>query len=268
MVRAGSAVQAWPVLPCVVRAGIREEAAVPRILHVSSGENVRELGGYPLPSGEMTPTHRFIRSGYTSGLTARDLRYLRRYGVRRVLDLRSAHEVRTAPDPFAKLGRDYLNVSLYGRDLHDPALALPVSDDATITEFLTSGYLDMLANRGAVRECIAFLAAAPSRTCTLFHCTAGMDRTGVISMLLLAAAGADRAHIIADYAYSYADPAEVDGWVFGGLASASGTDPSLYEAALTVMAAVYDRLCSVYGDVPSYLRVCGVTGDELAALWA
>ncbi len=215
---------------------------MPRILWVASGENIRELGGYPVAGGGQTCAHRFLRSGHTSDLTPRDLRYLRRYGVGSVLD-------------------DY--------DLHDPALATGEMDEDTLAGFLTSGYLDMLATTEAVREIFAFLAEGARRgSCVLFHCTAGMDRTGVTSMLVLALAGVDRAHIVADYAYSYEDPAEVDGWVFAGKGPSADIDPHIYEAATQVMAAVYDRVCEVYGDVPSYLRSCGVPDADLAAVRA
>ena len=36
--------------------------------------------------------------------------------------------------------------------------------------------------------------------CSLFHCRAGKDRTGVIAMLLLNLAGVDDEYIVADYA--------------------------------------------------------------------
>ncbi|MEE1043967.1 MAG: tyrosine-protein phosphatase [Olegusella sp.] len=243
---------------------------MPRILWVASGENIRELGGYPVAGGGQTCAHRFLRSGHTSDLTPRDLRYLRRYGVGSVLDLRSAAEVRSHPDPYAQMrGVAYRNVSFYDYDLHDPALATGEMDEDTLAGFLTSGYLDMLATTEAVREIFAFLAEGARRgSCVLFHCTAGMDRTGVTSMLVLALAGVDRAHIVADYAYSYEDPAEVDGWVFAGKGPSADIDPHIYEAATQVMAAVYDRVCEVYGDVPSYLRSCGVPDADLAAVRA
>ena len=241
---------------------------MPHVLHVASGENVRELGGYPVDGGE-TRYHRFLRSGFTSDLTPRDLRYLERYGVRMVLDLRSAAEVRAHPDPFAQRPDvRYCNVSFYEFNLHDPSLEALAGDDETLVGFLTSSYLDMLATSEAVRLMFAFLATAQEDECVLFHCTAGMDRTGVLAMLVLALAGVDRTHIIADYAYSYATTEEVDSWIFDGSTPSAGVDPSLYDAAMQVMATVYDRLRSVYGDVATYLRSCGVTEEELDAVRA
>lgn len=289
----------------------------PHTVAVPSGDNVRELGGFPLREGGCTRAHRFVRSGTTSTLTRRDLFRLRRYGIKRVLDLRGEGELRVSPDPFARR-RDvvYLNVPMYNFDLHDPKLVQKVDEDTGLEDYLISGYLDMLANRPALAQIFSFFAQATPTECVLFHCTAGMDRTGVISMLVLALAGVDRSHLIADYTYSYADEAVVNRLIFDAHAhrSCSGCDGMnrqgdaegsgdtgcsdssnkhrdeyassddsvvqglnveedvLYQEMLRiaprVMGTVYDRLCAVYEDVPSYLQLCGVSATELDAVRA
>lgn len=226
------------------------------------GYNVRELGGYPTPRGA-TLTHRFLRSGDTDDLSERDLLYLRNYGVRRVVDLRSKSERAIAPDDLANQDWvTYRNVPLYDFDLHDPSLDIDAGND----NFLASSYLQILANRPAVREVFSFFAEAAPSECVLYHCAVGMDRTGVTSMLLLGLAGVDRGRIIADYVYSYGEPGEVNEAVFNHHVPVGARND--LAGAIQTMATVYDRLTSAYGSVHGYLTACGLTQRQLAAVRA
>ena len=203
---------------------------------IPGGVNVRDLGGYETPDGTTVCGH-FLRSGNNDSLGQRGMAVYDLLGVRTVIDLRGRREVWANPDPYAhRRGIRYLNVPLYSRDLSDPALR---PDD--VREFsygLTAGYLLMLSNKPRIREIFSFIAEAPEDTCVLFHCAAGMDRTGVVALLLLGLAGVDRNHIIADYCYSFAPQAEVDAFVF---AKKHGVD----EAELHVRATPL-RLCCAF----------------------
>lgn len=224
------------------------------------GYNVRELAGYETAHGTTRP-HRFLRSGDTDMLSERDVAFFRQYGVRRVVDLRSASECRIAPDDLAKQPWvEYRNVELFSYDLHDPAF----DRGGEPRGFLASSYLTMLANHDAVRDIFSFFAEAGRDECILYHCAAGMDRTGVTSMLVLGLAGVDRQHIIADYVYSYGTPAEVNGLVFEGRPAKHAHND--LAGAQDTMAQVYDRLVAGYGSVRGYLTACGVTQRQLSTV--
>ncbi len=226
-----------------------------RKLELATGFNVRELGGYAVEGGE-TRYRRFVRSGGLEMLSVQDQRRLHGYGVRFVVDLRSVHEVELSRDRLAEMpGVRFLHVPLYDIDLSDPRLER--GDDEG--SYYTLGYLTMLANRAAVGRIFSFFATARPDECVLFHCAAGMDRTGVTAMLLLGLAGASRERIIADYCYSFAGVPEVDRMVYGGEQSARRELVLRYEAIATT----YDRLLAAYGSVTGYLEACGLQPDEL-----
>lgn len=226
------------------------------------GYNVRELGGYPTPHGS-TQAHRFLRSGDTDMLSQRDLAFFKDYGVRRVLDLRSASECKVAPDDFARQSWvTYRNIELYDFDLHDPTL----DHGGEPRGFLAASYLTMLANHKAVREMFAFFAEAQPNECVLFHCAAGMDRTGVTSMLLLGLAGVDKKRIMADYAYSYGAPSEVDPIALDGRPASAARSRNDICAALDTMGEVYDRVCAGYGSVHGYLLACDIPEEHIRAV--
>ena len=194
------------------------------------GDNCRELGGYPLPSavgrapGATTLSHRFLRSGSTSTLSRKEAHYLREYGVTRVVDLRSTQECASSPDVFASYpGVTYTNVPLFGVNLHDPRLHLP----GDTRDYLASGYLRMLDNHEAVRQIFSAFAEAAPEECVLYHCAAGMDRTGITSMLLLGLCGVGRTSIVADYTYSFASREEADAYIYQTPTSTRACLPAL-----------------------------------------
>ena len=207
------------------------------------GDNCRDLGGYPLPAGlgraagATTLTHRFLRSGSTSTLSRKEAHYLHEYGVTRVVDLRSTSECASSPDVFASYtGVTYTNVPLFGVNLHDPKLRLP----GDTRDYLASGYLRMLE-------------------CVLYHCAAGMDRTGITSLLLLGLCGVDRTSIVADYTYSFASRDEVDAYIYQGVSPSFTT----VDVLAKLMGRVYDGLLESYGSVEAYLLACGINKSQL-----
>lgn len=231
-----------------------------RILDVPSSTNLRELGNYDTPDGPTQP-HRFLRCGSTRCLTRKDRAWLRDYGVTHVLDLRSSGEDPSQTCPFAReRGVIWKNVELFGRDISTSRLAgAPISAD-----FHVRAYLAMLANHEAVRQIMSFLAMVPQHECVLFHCAAGMDRTGVTSMLLLGTAGVSREDITRDYLYSFARVPEVDRFVNGG-AEPRSMDGRLH-VFLDTMGQIYDAVREAYGGIGDYLLACGLADDQLAAL--
>lgn len=229
-----------------------------RKLRVHSGFNMRELGGYSWGSAQ-TLYQRFIRSGSLDTLTEADQQRLYDYGVRMVLDLRGDHEVERAKDKLVdREDVRYKHVRLYDLDLSDPKLVHDEEDD----NYLVDGYLTMLANQQAIREIFSFFAEANDDECVLFHCAAGMDRTGVTAMLLLGLCGAGTKRMIADYLYSFGSEDEIDFLVFRG-----GTT-TRRELKLRVLAihAVLKQLLAGYGSIENYLKVCGVSDRELEAV--
>lgn len=224
-----------------------------RILDVPSGENVRELGGYRALGG-MTRSNRYVRSGSTDYLLEKDMRALEHHGVTHVLDLRGNFERPAQTCHFAhRAGVRWVNVPLFGYDISDPKLRHSSHDE--FEDYLVESYLTMLANHTAIRNIIEFLANVPEGQCALFHCAAGMDRTGIVALLLLGLAGVDRDHIIADYCYSFAPQAEVDAFVF---AKKHGVD----EAELHVRATPLRLCCAFARTLRRGIRLLGrATGN-------
>ncbi len=164
--------------------------------------NVRDLGGLPTPlspSGRTLPA-RVARGPRRELLTGAGWAAARAWGLRTVVDLRCADEAGRRPgDPHLPPGAT------------DSIAVLPApTEDHTDAEFRAVCFpiLDSPAYwrenwrilPGLVRATLGTIAAAEPGV--LVHCSAGRDRTGMVSALLLANAGVPVASVVDDYARS------------------------------------------------------------------
>lgn len=110
-------------------------------------------------------------------------------GITTVVDLRSAEEIERKPDPLAQEpGIRYLHCPLAGDG------RVPAPDEVPLS------YMEMADGTGQMAGALRAIAEAPQAV--LFHCTAGKDRTGVVTALLLWLAGVSEEDILADYIVS------------------------------------------------------------------
>ncbi|RMI33094.1 tyrosine-protein phosphatase [Streptomyces triticirhizae] len=159
--------------------------------------NARDLGGLPTTDGGTTLPGAVVRSDAPDDLTAAGWAGLWAHGVRTVLDLREPDEI-----PAERVAPDWVTVVRVPLDDRgDTAFWQYCADNG-----LSSGtplYYGPFLRRKADR-CVAAIEAiadAPPGG-VLVHCASGRDRTGLISLLLLALAGVEAAAIVADYELS------------------------------------------------------------------
>jgi protein-tyrosine phosphatase len=134
-----------------------------------------------------------LRSDNLQGLTASDVSRLQAMGLSTVVDLRTAEEV-ALEGPGPLVGR----VPISHRDLYpESGLRTDVVIDGD-GDPAVSYYLAYLEHRpDSVLGALEDVASAPGAA--IVHCAAGKDRTGMVVMLALAAAGASYADIVEDY---------------------------------------------------------------------
>jgi protein-tyrosine phosphatase len=155
--------------------------------------NSRDLGGIPTGSGCTNPGS-FVRSNTPAELTAEELSTALGFGFVRVLDLRSEFEVETLPHPLSRLA-GYRHLPLI-----DPRAER--RRDAGAEKTLADIYRGSVErNTATIAAIMQAIADAPAGS-ILISCSAGKDRTGMISAMLLELAGAPRPAIAADYACS------------------------------------------------------------------
>jgi protein-tyrosine phosphatase len=231
-----------------------------RHLPVAGTYNVRDLGGYAAGAGA-TQWRRILRADGLHRLDAAGMQSLVAAGVTTVIDLRHADELNQQPNPFhANPAVGYHNVSLFDR-------LAPVPQPGA--DLLLELYKLALAERQpAIAEVLTVIAEAPEGT-VLFHCTAGKDRTGIVSALLLALAGVEAALIVEDYALTGELIAPMVEEIIAD-AVARGANVETFRPLLAAdpetMAATIAHLEKSYGSAAAYLERIGLapaTIDQL-----
>lgn len=227
--------------------------------------NTRDLGGYPAGPGAVC-AGRFLRSDQPAGLGEGDLEALYRYGVRLSIDLRSGEECRRAPSSL----RGYRDIRCEEVPLLDNLQSsLAAGETAGLPDSMGALYVSLLRDSQPSLARALSLMAGCREGCVLYHCTAGKDRTGVLSMLLLFLAGVEEAVIVADYAASEANMAPffakqraaLEKLAPGGIPEgAFSSAPENMEMALAELRR--------QGGAEEYLRAIGLTGGEIGALRA
>ena len=164
-----------------------------RRIGLSGPVNFRDLGGYDTVDGRQVRWRRLFRSDSLDPVTASDARVLTgELGLLAVVDLRTNREVE-------REGRGGLaDVALHYH--HVPLIEDITDGDRRLDRSLHELYVHMLADRAdRISDALAAIASEVADHPTVFHCTAGKDRTGIVAALVLALLGVSDEDIVADY---------------------------------------------------------------------
>jgi protein-tyrosine phosphatase len=229
--------------------------------------NVRDLGGHPTEDGGKTRFRAVVRADSVRGLSDEGWEALVSYGVRRIIDLRWHEEL--AEDPPREVPVDVVHVPLLGErneaSGREIDALLEGLDDPAVRR--STMYLEFLRRYPSnFAKAIAEVARAPEGT-VLVHCAGGVDRTGLVSALLLRLAGVAPDDIAQDYAASEANWApRTDVWI----AEAEDEGEREFRRFLSRMPAeamlgVLEALERDQGGAAGYLRRAGVAQEDLDA---
>lgn len=174
-----------------------------RFADVDGCFNFRDLGGYTTIDGAVTQPGRVFRSDslHRTSPAGREA-LVERFGLTLAIDLRSAEErERTGVLP-DDLGIECIHIDVIDRGMN----ASPSAREASRREMDASTtvgqiYLSMADRSGpAFAEAVSVIAEATGPVA--FYCSAGKDRTGILSGLILGLVGALDDHVIADFAWT------------------------------------------------------------------
>ncbi|WP_330256688.1 tyrosine-protein phosphatase [Nocardia sp. NBC_00565] len=225
------------------------DTTVDRSLNLQGVQNGRDAGGYRTTDGRWIRTGLVYRTGQLNNATLADLAELSRRDIRFVDDLRTVYERTLGPDripPGATAQVDdvigqappqtLITTLTGGNDLYRAFITAPGANEA-----FTSVLRDIIDTKdGAV----------------LYHCTAGKDRTGWTSAVLLTILGVDRDTVTQDYLLS------------NQYRNANPNDP-LNGVSTAWLDAAFDQANQTYGSFDNYVRDgLQLSADDVAALKA
>jgi protein-tyrosine phosphatase len=236
-----------------------------RRVPLQGAANFRDLGGYATEDGRHVKWGLVYRSNHLADLTAADYEQLSGLGIKLVCDLRTDGERkrmptiwqgRPAPEILAASVMKDTDVVLTPERLKELAASsgsnvLGDSYSRMITEF-PEQYGNVLRR----------LAYGPLPAVT--HCTAGKDRTGVFSALLLTMLGVPRKVVIEDYmltgTYMLEDAAlrraSMDWQKMTGSSEAppKATLQGMYTVHEEALTGTFDTITRVHGSFDAFVR--------------
>ena len=253
-----------------------------QLIGLTSAHNARQLGGYQI-GNQRIKNNLLLRTAKISELSKEDSTLLcDKYKVQCIYDFRGKEESISAPDVIPRKAR-YLSLALsftgeesktdtkFENEEQMIGMLLQYADHPSVQAMCTSMY-DLIffeeSSQEVYRQFFAdLLTVEPENGAVLWHCTQGKDRAGSASAMLLAALGANRELIMADFILSkdYYDPmtskinteTESQKMVIKTLISAN---PEIFEATL-------DKIDAKYGSLRNYLTECiGVTPEMMDIL--
>lgn len=167
-------------------------------IQLQGASNVRDLGGYINKNGQKIKAHRLIRSNGLQHLTKADAKKLvKTYHLGTDIDLRTDIEQKTKPD--VKIpGVKFVKNDVFKSFAPFPDFA---KKNAGV-KMMEKSYHDAVTTaqgRKAYKQLFHQLLTNPKNKSVLWHCSAGKDRAGMGTVLVLSALNFDKQAIAQDY---------------------------------------------------------------------
>lgn len=246
-----------------------------RMVPLEQGSNFRDIGGYAAADGKHVRWGRLYRSGGQPLLTEADVAEIQSLGLKNLIDLRSMEERLLAPSRVT--GVPYTAIGYSMRALM-PASQTVMQNGGNVYR----NFPDLLAPQ--LRLIVDRLVDDDAPLA--YNCSAGQDRTGFVTAMLLSALGVPRDTILADYHLSTdlrrpenemakitpeqaaADPVAA---MFARYQTPAAAKPTPLKDAQgrAFLEAAFDEIETRYGSVDAYLEnAAGITPATRALLRA
>lgn len=175
-----------------------------RHLPMTGGFNFRDIGGYKTQNGHFVKWGKILRSDDLSTLTDADMNYLSNIPLLTVIDYRSQEEIAHAKDKIPASVKNDLTYSISPGNVTS-ADVIQKMDATKIDAYMQQINVEFVTDSSAIaqfRKMFAHLQDPTDNTPLLYHCTAGKDRTGMSTALILYALGVDDKTVMDDYLLS------------------------------------------------------------------
>jgi len=247
-----------------------------RLLPLDGVANFRDMGGYETADHHRVRWGQFYRSAAPGGLTPADYALVDTLGIRSVTDLRTQAEQQKAPTHWQGQSPAFYPSAKTSLppDMTDRTRLATMTD--TQAKALMEGFYATMPTYYAPELKALFTRLLARQTPTLTHCTAGKDRTGFASALILSALGVPEQAILSDYAMSgdllraHMTPsfrAAMADHKNGGAMAASPAMTAMLNSDPDYLSAAFASIRQHYGSVDAYLeKELGVGPEQRATL--
>jgi protein-tyrosine phosphatase len=193
----------------LITAGLLAAQERPRVVKLEGARNFRDIGGYPTTDGKHVKWGRVFRSDALHNLTDGDYETLSKLGIRTVCDFRSEIErqreaTKWRATPSAEILVLDIMAANPARANEDPTksfmarLMQPGFDASKAAAMMADSMGEMATTAGPLYgKMIKRILEVDAPL--VYHCTAGKDRTGLATALLMKTLGVKDEAIYEDY---------------------------------------------------------------------
>lgn len=174
-----------------------------RILPIEGGYNFRDLGGIVTKDETIIKPNYLIRTDELSRLNSNDLGLLADLNVKSVVDFRTSEERKTSVDKVPITCENEFHLDIMAANMN-AFMEKMQSGDKDYKKMMQQFYTDLVTEENAVKEFQEFFSILQNEeNCSvIYHCTAGKDRTGIATALILESLNVDCNTIESDYLLS------------------------------------------------------------------
>lgn len=247
-----------------------------RRLQMKGSPNFRDLGGIYTQDGRMVKWGKIFRSGNLAELKRQDMTYVQNLGIKTICDFRYNSEIKKDPNKLPE-GVKYHRFPIGGeeglfyQDLRRRVLKEGLRGQEAKKEFIK--VMELFADSAArdFKPVMDLLSEQSKETTPLlYHCSGGKDRTGYMTMVILATLGVDKQTIKNEYLMSNFYRYKTNKG-FARKAWIVGIDKETLSYILVVQNEYFDAVFGViedqYGGLDNYLlEKYGVTPELRQAL--
>lgn len=236
-----------------------------RLVKLDGTDNFRDAGGYRTADGHWVKMGVVYRSNALNNLTDADIAKLKRLGISVDYDLRMTSERTAGPDRLPR-GVRYVVANVTGDSTSTTDLPTTVEG---AEQLMTDGEKSMVSSATAKDAySTVFNGILADADGSLYHCTAGKDRTGWASAVLLTALGVPRETVFEDYLASNTYRAAANA---AALAAMPAAQAAVYKPLLDVRAEYlnsgFDEVKDQYGSFASYeKKALGLDAKDIKRL--
>lgn len=264
-----------------------------QFLPVKGIVNARDLGGYKVQDGRTVRSGMLIRAAHLAEASDADIRYLSSLSLARVIDFRKEEELLGKADREVP-GAGYVAIPIdasgnaaaqateeekkkfsRGKKFDVKKIIVMLSFNKKAQSVAREMYPVLLFNPECQRQFALFFREVldAGGGAVLYHCTQGKDRTGIASALVLAALGASRETIVADFdATNRVYEADVRMYsrrvkFWGGKEEEIAVVKAFLGANTDNFVKALERVDREYGSLDAYLKgPIGLTQKDILAL--
>ncbi|GGF08985.1 protein-tyrosine phosphatase [Chishuiella changwenlii] len=171
-----------------------------RTLPLEGGYNCRDLGGLINKDNSTIRQGVLIRADDLSNLTDDDLEVLNDYPIRTIIDLRTTYERLKNQDRIPNSCNHEVHLDISSGQFENLVKQFRAGIEKP-KEFMCDIYENFVLDKTCQEQYKLFFDVIQhkNRTPILYHCTAGKDRTGFATAMILAALNVDFDTIMEDY---------------------------------------------------------------------